>query len=216
MGRLEVTFSPNPSCLPIECPSFSSLGCAPMNKSVSNNETWGPIVNSYVIKIGCKYQRMNFTLPPCSRIQNHIWGGDGLPKISIFPWIMAHGRLVIVENLKKHGIQELSTVCFVYFKRQKLNHIPLLIVLFPNIHGSSHLQKLGIEQFSIVLGTKCSPPSQKKYTGIFLNKPILKRAQQEVPKFAYWKIQPTRNRAIFQQDRHISQSYYYQSLWPSD
>jgi len=33
-----------------------------------------------------------------------IWSNNGMPKINIFCWIMAHGKILTIENLRKKGI----------------------------------------------------------------------------------------------------------------
>ena len=48
------------------------------------------------------YQRKNKIIK--SNRWNKIWSRDGLPKVNLFLWIIAHRKSLTVENLRKRGI----------------------------------------------------------------------------------------------------------------
>jgi hypothetical protein len=70
---------------------------------VRDNRIWG--VDNYMVKEGYIALLQQTTLPEKSNIWRNIWNKYGLPKINIFCWILAHGKLLTGENLNKRGFQ---------------------------------------------------------------------------------------------------------------
>jgi hypothetical protein len=62
-------------------------------------------VVGYSVKEGYRALLMQTTLPTKYTMWRNIWNNDGLPKINIFCWILAQGKLLTGENLIKRGFQ---------------------------------------------------------------------------------------------------------------
>lgn len=131
--------------------------------------------------MGYKSQIMDLPLPPCSRLWEHIWNKDSLPKINTFCWIMAHGKLLTNENLHKHGVLG-PLKCVLCKSESETNGIFSLIALTKQVWKIA-FDEIEHRMITPVLWKEMFTTSHKKYKGAFLNKPILKRAWPAMPKF---------------------------------
>jgi hypothetical protein len=76
--------------------------CALVDPSIPDDWVWGK--KGYTIKEG--YMKLLLYLPssPKSRIWQHAWQGDSLPKVNTFSCVMVHRKLLTTENIQKIGI----------------------------------------------------------------------------------------------------------------
>jgi hypothetical protein len=96
---------PPPPHLIIIAQSFllNLKGAALVHQYLRDSRGWG--TRGYSVKEGSMdFLRQN-NLPDKSNMWKNIWNNDGLPKINIFCWILAHGKLITGDNLNKRGFQ---------------------------------------------------------------------------------------------------------------
>jgi hypothetical protein len=76
-------------------------GSAPVHLQQKDKEVGVPA--GYSVKEGYKILLSQSQLPEKSAIWKEIWSADGLPKINIFGWQLAHNKLLTGENFLKRG-----------------------------------------------------------------------------------------------------------------
>jgi hypothetical protein len=109
---------------------------------------------------------------------------------------MAHGKLLTVDNLQKHGIVGPSRCVLCKGAIETIQHLffecPFSIQVWDLLYRD--------------LQSRYSPPSnwndmflnlKQTYSSTFIHKPIFKRIWKAVPKFIYWEIWLARNKANF-------------------
>lgn len=79
-------------------------GAAPLCISILDSKDWGPKGEEYTVKVGYTVQLNDAPHSPRSILWKYIWKGDGIPKVNIVCWTLAHGKVLIAENLRKRGI----------------------------------------------------------------------------------------------------------------
>jgi hypothetical protein len=74
-------------------------GLSPVHLNQKDRRDWGEI--GYYVRNGCKSLLSDNDLPKKLAIWKEIWNANGLPKINIFEWQLAHSKLLTCENLLK-------------------------------------------------------------------------------------------------------------------
>jgi len=97
LDRLGFWTPPQEICHLIKLLESSLKGCTPQKSSHIDHRGWG--VSNYLVKQGYQLHMTIDYLPPKSLLLHT----DGLPKINIFCWIMAQGKLLCIENFTKCG-----------------------------------------------------------------------------------------------------------------
>jgi hypothetical protein len=86
------------------CAFFQALkGANPVHLQVQDSRGWG--VKGYYVKEGYRELLLQNSLLPKSSWWSNIWSTDGIPKINMFCWILAHGKTLTEDNLLKRGFQ---------------------------------------------------------------------------------------------------------------
>jgi hypothetical protein len=169
-------------------------GSTPVHLQQQDCRGWGS--SGYSVKEGYKLLLNQSQLPEKSNIWKEIWNIDGLPKINIFGWKLAHNKLLTGENMLKRGIMgpfrcalckqdsESSTHLFLdcNFSKQVLQMV-----------YSELMHKIAWPSTCRVMIGKWS----KVYKGSFSNKPTFLRVWKASIKFVCWKIWLARNKVIF-------------------
>jgi hypothetical protein len=73
--------------------------CASMDYKKLDEWRWDFKGLKYVVKEGYNSLLQDLTNSSCSCIWKYIWKGNLLPKINVFTWVIAHGRLLTIEKL---------------------------------------------------------------------------------------------------------------------
>jgi hypothetical protein len=103
---------------------------------------WGAF--GYSVKEGYKALLMQTVLPTKESMWKNIWSNDGLPKVNIFCWTLAHGKILTGEN----WLKEESKAPFVapYVKRVKKHPIIYFwSVILQSRFGNQYLQNYGLK-----------------------------------------------------------------------
>jgi hypothetical protein len=81
---------------------FSTLkGAAPILRDIPDSRGWG--TNGYSVKEGYNMLLSSLRVLQNSTKWKNVWSQDSLPKINIFIWSLAHGKILTGENLMKRG-----------------------------------------------------------------------------------------------------------------
>jgi len=76
-------------------------GCAPSHWTIQ--DTRGSGNGAYSVNATYATLLDQSSLPPQSSLWSRIWNLDGIPKINLFCWTLAHINILVGENLKKRG-----------------------------------------------------------------------------------------------------------------
>jgi len=124
---------------------------------------------------------------------------NNIPKINYFIWLLVHGHILTVENMKKRSISEPSR-CALYSQDEET--IPHMFAQCPYATATWNLvlgnlfilttQALSYKDFFQNWG--------KNYHGNLRNKPGLNKLWIEIPKYIYWEIWLAQNKKIFQKE----------------
>jgi hypothetical protein len=126
-------------------------------------------------------------LPPKSRYWTNIWHLDGIPKINIFYWTLAHGKIITGENLCKRGIHSPTRCVLCCSDRESSSH------LFLECEFSREVWQVALQELIHKINWSTTIRHllgrwKSHYQGYFLHKPIFKRLWLALPKFICWQI----------------------------
>jgi hypothetical protein len=76
-------------------------GATPILSDIPDSRGWG--TNGYSVKEGYNTLLSSLRVIQNSAKWKNVWSQDSLPKINIFIWSLAHGKILTGENLMKRG-----------------------------------------------------------------------------------------------------------------
>jgi hypothetical protein len=127
----------------------------------------------------------------------NIWSQDALPKINIFIWSLAHGKILTGENLMKRGFHGPFICPLCQNSQDTIQHLfwdcPFSTTVWNVAYGDLTHQIRWPSYLKPCLGNW-----EKYYQGTFRGKPIFKRLWRSLPKYICWQIWLARNKQIFQ------------------
>ena len=94
-------------------------GSTPIHHHLSDGRGWGKS-RIYTVKEGYIITSSNKDINTDIK-WNKVWCKDGLPKINVFLWILAHCKTLTINNLKKEGLKGL---CVASSAKSQREYIP--------------------------------------------------------------------------------------------
>jgi hypothetical protein len=150
------------------------------------------------VRIGYKTLLSDNVLPEKSAIWKEIWNSDGLPKINIFGWQLAHNKLLTGENLLKRGFVGPYRCALCNQDFESTEH------LFLNCNFSKQVMHIVYSELTNQISWSASCRSligkwSKSYKGSLNKKLIFRRTWKASIKYVCWKIWLARNKIIFKE-----------------
>lgn len=161
---------------------------------------WGS--QDYSIKKGYDSLLAQSSLPPHSTCWKCIWSSDGLLKVNILCWTLAHGKILTGENLAKRGFLG-PFRCSLYKKySESINH------LFLECSISLLIWKVALQNLFLRVQWPSSYGNifskwQHLYNSSFRQKWLFKKVWIALPKYVCWKIWLARNKEFFAEEKTI-------------
>lgn len=91
-------------------------GAAPINKKIHDSYVWEPSGGNFTVKSRYKFRQPINNLEKWN-LRSAVWKNECLPKIKLFAWTLLKGKILIMENLRKKGIQ--GHPCVFYARRRR-------------------------------------------------------------------------------------------------
>jgi hypothetical protein len=170
-------------------------GAAPIHRDIQDSRGWGPV--GYTVKEGYKILLANSRNLINSARWKNIWSSDALPKINIFIWTLAHGKILTGENLMKRGFHGPFTCALCQRTQESSQHLFWECTFSSKVWESVYRELIHQVRWPSNYSS-CLGHWERFYQGYFHGKPIFKRLWKSLPKFVSWQIWLARNRFIFQ------------------
>ena len=121
-----------------------------------------------------------------------------LPKINIFIWSLAHGKILMGENLQKRGFHDPFTCALCQRDQDTIQHLFWDCSFSKKIWNVLYKEMNQQVRWPSYLNS-CLGHWERYYQGTFRGKPIFKRLWKSLPNYVCWQIWLARNRLIFQE-----------------
>jgi hypothetical protein len=174
---------------------FNNLvGYAPLNPFTADSRNWGG--KPFSVKEGYSHLLSNLPGFPTSKLWKEIWYGPSLPKVNALCWLLAHGKILTVENLLKRGIQGPSRCPLCLEASETITHLFLECNFALQLWSLICLPLPDISPLPDSWTTLLTHWKQR-YSGNLKNKKGFTLLWKQIPKFVTWEIWLACNQAIF-------------------
>jgi hypothetical protein len=146
-------------------------GATPILRDIPDSRGWG--TNGYSVKEGYNTLLSSLRVFQNSTKWKNVWSQDSLPKINIFIWSLAHGKILTGENLMKRGFHGPFNCPLCQTSQDTIQHLfwdcPFSTTVWNVAFGDLTRQIRWPSHLNPFLGNW-----EKFYQGTFREKPIFK------------------------------------------
>jgi hypothetical protein len=100
---------------------ISLHNCSPYHREKANSCGWRD--SKFMVMKGYLTLLEDSISFPQSSMWKHIWHNDGLPKVNVFCWLLAHMKVITLENIRKHGIAGPSRCAICLNHEEMIQHL---------------------------------------------------------------------------------------------
>jgi len=90
---------------------------------LSKNDSRGWMESHYSVKFGYLLQLEVTNFSQRSPLRKRIWSNDGLPKVNLFSWTLAHVKILTTDNPKKKGVASPSRCVMCVNVKESSHHL---------------------------------------------------------------------------------------------